>query len=87
MKRLPMRGPLPPAVKDRPRCGACDAPLRPLIFTVFEPRTSEDGYLYHDAVAREWTGRYNGPRHFCSNPCAIAFAQACYARGARRATK
>jgi hypothetical protein len=64
-----------PPVSQRPRCPQCDRPLRPYWWTLEWRRVDDDSEVgWHNVRVVEWRGEYQGPGAFCTNNCAIVFA-------------
>lgn len=92
----------PPPIAERPRCGYCDKPLRPIITAewvrverplgpVIElPATGRlvqtGGGFESKRGPSSWLGKYQSYGHFCTLRCADAFANAAYRAGYRITT-
>ena len=72
--------PAPPSMKDRPKCPACKKPLRPWIESKEERLDHGESYRY-ETVRRWWGGGYHGYGAFCTQRCAVRFANAVYRAG------
>jgi len=77
MSAAPWIGDPPPKPAARPKCPACDKPLRPNIVTNTERDRTVPGFALRE-VSREWTGHYRAYGAFCSLRCCEVFANAAY---------
>lgn len=66
--------PFPPAPAGRPKCRECNRPLRPVWRTEYyqEPVLHEETGRY--ARPHFWDGEYAVGPNFCTNTCAIKYA-------------
>ena len=73
----------PPPVAQRPRCPACDKPLRPFITHDYVRVNVENGFR-SEKVAQPWGGTYIGYGAFCTLRCCEAYANAEFKRTGQR---
>lgn len=65
--------PIPPK-KDRPTCKCCGKPRTINIDRDTTGHKPGDGWTYKHFPAKRW--QYNGYGHFCTQSCAVAWANA-----------
>jgi hypothetical protein len=85
LKNIPIRGPVPPPVAERPKCAYCNTPLKPSFTRVWD--NAPGGGM--QAIAKVWDHNLNGGYNsyfglFDTKGCALQFARAAHAAGFRR---